>query len=124
VRRLVTLEDRIAELEAENAWLKDQLAERFRPDAVLAPALGLTGGQSAILLMLYAARGRVVSKHFMDDQMTLYKNKERMSDRAIEVQIHHLRRKIGYDLIKNVWGLGYLLTEEGRRLVGEALGAS
>lgn len=120
----MTSEDRIAELEAENAWLRAQLRERFDANAIIGPALKLTPMQGCIILLLYEARGRVLSTYFIDDNLPLLKNKERESPRAIEVQIHHLRKRLGKAVIENVWGHGYRLSEEGRRIVGEALGAS
>lgn len=116
--------ERIAELEGENLWLRERLRERFDANAIIGPKLGLTPGQGCILILLYEAKGRIVSRWFLDDNMPLLKNKERQGDRAVEVQIHHLRKKLGRGAIENVWGRGFRLSEEGRRLVGEALGGA
>lgn len=120
---MVTLEDRIAKLESENAWLRAQLRERFDANAIIGPALKLTPMQGCIILLLYEARGRVLSRYFLDAQLPLAKNKERVDTQAIDVQISHMRKRLGRSVIENVWGHGFRLSEEGRRIVGEALGA-
>jgi two-component system OmpR family response regulator/two-component system response regulator QseB len=37
---------------------------------------------------------------------------EELESNAIEVHIHHLRRKLGEGLIRNVRGVGYFLARE------------
>jgi len=62
-------------------------------------------------LMLNA--GRVLSREQLEQH--LYSWGEEVESNAIEVHIHHLRRKLGGTLIRTVRGVGYsLVREEGK----------
>jgi two-component system OmpR family response regulator/two-component system response regulator QseB len=61
-------------------------------------------------LMLQA--GRVLSREQLERQ--LYPWGQEVDSNAIEVHIHHLRRKLGPELIQTVRGVGYVLREPGR----------
>lgn len=54
-------------------------------------------------------RQNVLPKSVIEDH--LYSRGEELSSNAVEVHIHHLRRKLGQDMIKTVYGLGYMLGE-------------
>jgi two-component system OmpR family response regulator/two-component system response regulator QseB len=56
-------------------------------------------------LMLNA--GRVMSREQLEQQLYSWGNE--VESNAIEVHIHHLRRKLGSDLIQTVRGIGYTL---------------
>jgi len=60
-------------------------------------------------LMLNA--GRVLSREQLEQH--LYSWGQGVDSNAIEVHIHHLRRKIGGTLIQTVRGVGYMLQREG-----------
>jgi two-component system OmpR family response regulator/two-component system response regulator QseB len=51
--------------------------------------------------------GRVLSREQLEQQ--LYSWGYEVESNAIEVHIHHLRRKLGADLIQTVRGVGYTL---------------
>jgi two-component system OmpR family response regulator/two-component system response regulator QseB len=51
--------------------------------------------------------GRVLSREQLEQQ--LYSWGYEVESNAIEVHIHHLRRKLGVDLIQTVRGVGYTL---------------
>lgn len=60
------------------------------------------------LLELFLRNGQsVLPKTVIEDR--LYYRGEEVSSNAVEVHIHHLRRKLGPDFIKTVYGLGYML---------------
>lgn len=67
----------------------------------------LTAREYALLLHLLTHRGRVQSRHQLED--ALYSWGAEIESNAVEVHIHHLRRKFGKDLIRTVHGHGYLI---------------
>ena len=62
-------------------------------------------------LMLNA--GRVLSREQLEQQ--LYSWGEEVESNAVEVHIHHIRRKLGAALIQTVRGVGYILVREKSR---------
>lgn len=61
----------------------------------------------AILLVLLEARGRVLSRVQLEER--LYNWGAGLESNAIEVHIHHLRRKLGAALIQTMRGVGYFI---------------
>jgi two-component system OmpR family response regulator/two-component system response regulator QseB len=60
-------------------------------------------------LMLNA--GRVLSREQIEQH--LYSWGQEVESNAVEVHVHHLRRKLGNDLIQTVRGVGYIVPREG-----------
>ena len=56
-------------------------------------------------LMLNA--GRVLSREQLEER--LYRWGEEIESNAVEVHVHHLRRKLGTDVVKTIRGVGYLI---------------
>ena len=56
-------------------------------------------------LMLNA--GRVLSREQLEERM--YRWGEEVESNAVEVHVHHLRRKLGADVVKTIRGVGYVL---------------
>ncbi|OIO79465.1 MAG: DNA-binding response regulator [Hydrogenophilaceae bacterium CG1_02_62_390] len=89
---------RVGDLEldpaARRAWLAGQ-------------ALDLPAKELAVLEMLMRNAGRIVSRGQLES--ALYGWDEGVESNAVEVHIHHLRRKLGAETIRTQRGLGYLL---------------
>lgn len=103
--------DRVAELEAEVAFLRAELGYTRDGDLYvrLRDAWRLTRSEAAMLLRLYSARGRAVPNSVLLEALS-----ENDVDPAIvKVRISTVRQKIGQRLIETIWGLGYRLTPEG-----------
>jgi two-component system OmpR family response regulator/two-component system response regulator QseB len=67
----------------------------------------LTAREFAVLHALMLNAGRVLSRTQLEAQ--LYAWGEEVESNAVEVHIHHLRRKLFHDLIETVRGVGYLI---------------
>jgi DNA-binding response OmpR family regulator len=63
-----------------------------------------------LLHVLMLSAGRVLSREQLEQQ--LYSWGQEVESNAIEVHIHHLRRKLGSGLIQTVRGVGYMLANE------------
>lgn len=61
----------------------------------------------AILHALMENKGRVMSRSRLEE--SLYSWKDEIESNAVEVHIHHLRKKLGSDLIRTIRGVGYTL---------------
>lgn len=72
----------------------------------------LTGKEFELLRMLLDGAGRVLTRRTLDEQ--LYAWGEAVESNALEVHIHHLRRKLGSELIRTVRGVGYMVDEAPR----------
>lgn len=71
----------------------------------------LSAREFAVLETLMQRPGAVLSRKELED--SIYGWGEEVASNAIEVHLHHLRRKIGAQRIRNVRGVGYRLSEEG-----------
>ncbi|MHA4870923.1 response regulator transcription factor [Duganella sp. PWIR1] len=69
--------------------------------------LHLPAREFAVLRALLDVPGRVISKAQLEDKV--YGWGEEIESNAIDVYIHHLRKKLGNDFIQNVRGVGYKL---------------
>jgi DNA-binding response OmpR family regulator len=70
-------------------------------------AIDLPAKELAILEILMRNVGRVLSRGQLE--ASLYGWSDGIDSNAIEVHIHHLRRKLGADTIRTQRGLGYIL---------------
>ena len=60
-----------------------------------------------VLRVLMEHAGQYLSRGQIEDRLYQWNNP--VSSNAVEVHIHHLRKKLGTDLIKNVRGVGYIM---------------
>ena len=79
-------------------------AVRWRGEAVQ-----LTSREAALLEVLLAHPGRILSKPQIIEK--LYGWGEEIDSNALEVFVHHLRRKIAPTIVRTVRGMGYALGE-------------
>jgi len=70
-------------------------------------AVELSPREFALLQLLLEQRGKVLSKQRLEEN--LYAWGDEIESNAIEVYIHHLRRKLGANLIRTVRGVGYVI---------------
>jgi two-component system OmpR family response regulator/two-component system response regulator QseB len=75
---------------------------RFRGAPVELPAR-----EFALLHALMHAAGRVLTREQLAER--LYAWGEELESNAIDVHVHHLRRKLAPELIRTVRGVGYLM---------------
>ena len=68
----------------------------------------LTGREFDLLHVLLQNAERVLTRRILEEQ--LYTWGEAVDSNALEVHIHHLRRKLGNDMIRTVRGVGYMAT--------------
>jgi len=65
----------------------------------------------ALLHELMLNAGRVLSREQLEQR--LYAWGEEVGSNAIEVHVHHLRRKLAPEVVRTIRGVGYLLPREG-----------
>jgi two-component system OmpR family response regulator/two-component system response regulator QseB len=70
----------------------------------------LSAKEYALLLALMQHPGRALSRAQLEQH--LYAWGEEIGSNAVEVYIHHLRRKLGADAIRTLRGIGYVVTRE------------
>lgn len=72
----------------------------------------LSTREFGVLLTLLQASPRVLSRQQIE--ASLYNFDQALESNAIEVHVHHLRRKLGDGLIQTMRGVGYFVPEEAR----------
>ncbi len=70
----------------------------------------LTPREIALLELLLLNKNRVLSKSTIEEK--LYSWDEDVSSNAVEVHIHHLRKKLGKDIVRTVNKIGYVLEDK------------
>lgn len=63
-----------------------------------------------LLEILIENQGRVLTRSQLEQ--SLYGWNAEVESNAIEVHVHHLRKKLGFDLIKTVRGVGYMIVKK------------
>ena len=75
-------------------------------------AVALSTREFDLLHALMLSAGRVLSREQLEQQ--LYSWGQEVESNAVEVHVHHLRKKLGAELIQTVRGVGYLLPRDSR----------
>jgi len=127
--------DRCSELEEKIAWLEGELGLQMRQTDLakvqrylhVAAGISALGGGKAtsvaeVVLALYQARGRVVSKLQLMEaappDSALY---DERNPKIVDVWIWRARNGLGSGAIGTSWGRGYYLTPEGLAKVSRIL---
>ena len=71
----------------------------------------LSGKEYALLHALMQQPGRALSRAQLEQH--LYAWGDEIGSNTVEVYIHHLRRKLGADVIRTLRGIGYVVTKNG-----------
>lgn len=74
-------------------------------------AVDLSAREFSLLEALMQRPGAVLSREQLED--AVYGWQQEVGSNAVEVHLHHLRRKLGTDTIRNVRGVGYWLVPPG-----------
>jgi two-component system, OmpR family, response regulator QseB len=117
----VDLDELAARLRALVRRAHGQVQERLvAQDVVLDPAarsvtqagatVTLATREFDLLQVLMLGAGRVLSREQIEQQ--LYSWGREVESNAVEVHVHHLRRKLGAGLIQTVRGVGYMLVRD------------
>lgn len=67
----------------------------------------LSPKETALLELLLLNKNKVLSKEAIENK--LYSWDEDVASNAVEVHIHHLRKKLGKDIVKTINKIGYML---------------
>jgi two-component system, OmpR family, response regulator QseB len=70
-------------------------------------AVVLRAKEFNLFVALLQAHGQVLSRQQLEE--TLYGFDDEIESNALEVYVHHLRRKLGNDVIKTMRGVGYFI---------------
>ena len=73
-------------------------------------AIELGAKEFGLLHILMLNAGRVLSRAQLEEK--LYSWADETGSNTVEVYIHHLRKKLGRDVIKTIRGVGYLMPKE------------
>ena len=71
-------------------------------------AIDLQPREFMLLQELILNAGRVLSREQLEERM--YRWGEEVESNAVEVHVHHLRRKLGADIVKTIRGVGYVMS--------------
>ena len=72
-------------------------------------AVELSGREFSLLQMLLESAGRVLTRSQLEQ--SIYGWRDEPDSNALEVHIHHLRKKLGSDLIRTLRGVGYTIAK-------------
>lgn len=69
----------------------------------------LSPKETALLELLLFNRNKVLSKEAIENK--IYSWNDDVSSNAVEVHIHHLRKKLGKDIVKTINKIGYIMED-------------
>ena len=106
--RLRVFERRISKTESTLITIDDVTLDTASHEVHLkSKSLKLSRKEFLLLKNLMVNTGKVLTRNTLQNQ--LYSWGEEVASNTLEVHIHHLRKKLGYDFIKTIHGVGYTL---------------
>jgi two-component system, OmpR family, response regulator QseB len=94
---------------ADNSWQIGDI--KFEPNkhkvSLAGRALNLPSKEYKLLLELAQNQGKFVTRNQLEN--VLFGSHGDIESNALEVHVHHLRKKLGADRIRTIRGVGYLL---------------
>jgi len=118
----MTQDDIIEDLREQVAyWKSEALGVRDASrHATFKQAFGLDNVATALLDALYARRGGLLTKpHAIE---ALPENDDRDDNRELQVYICRLRKHLGADGIRTIWGKGWHLSDEALKTLDRITG--
>lgn len=104
--RLRVLERRLASMKSSEIVVGDIVLDTLQQSVARdGCVIDLARREYMLLKSLLENAGRVQTRATLEQR--LYSWGEEVSSNALEVHIHHLRKKLGNDLIKTIRGVGY-----------------
>ena len=70
----------------------------------------LSQREFSLLQLLIESSGRVLSRDYLEEH--IYGWNKDIESNALEVHIHHLRKKLGNSFIQTIRGVGYIIQKE------------
>lgn len=119
----MTPEERIAELECEVAYLKEELGQMRHAGrlATITSRAGISRSMAAIVLALYDVAGRPMTNIQIYEITREFGTKDDVDLRILGVHVCGIRKAIGADCIETIHGYGYRLSKGGRERIEEFL---
>ncbi len=76
-------------------------------------SIDISAKEFAVLMLLLQSQGTVMSRQRLEER--LYNWDQSVGSNTVEVHIHHLRKKLGSDLIQTMRGVGYFIARDVSR---------
>ena len=65
--------------------------------------------ETALLELLLLNKNKVLSKEIIENK--IYSWDDEVSSNAVEVHVHHLRKKLGKDIVRTITKIGYIMED-------------
>lgn len=115
--------DHCDELRDRIAYLESKLGLRISLDEVAALNRGfaLTGSEARVVLALYKANGRTVTVPQLEDALYGEEPVREREPTIVTVFLCKARKKLPGGFIRNEWGKGYWMPDQGRAQIAALL---
>lgn len=115
---------RCEDMAAKIEWMEGLLGLNAEADRLSClHRIGLTSQVARMMLALLGAPGRLMTKEALVESIPLIdRNYETRDPKVVDVYISRARKRLGFDAIETVYGLGCRLTPSGAARLRQALG--